>query len=331
MRNAILILAAAIAVAGCKGGRFFGHRQAVGPPSGVDTETTETTTAPTTQPTGGPVMVYVNSRPIYMEQLHGTLVTTFGMRAAQWLIADELVAEAAAERNLTASDEEVRIENERTLNHLFPSASADQRERLLEQLLIRRQLPHRQWEMTMRRNVLLSKLIAPSIEISDEELEDEFAEQYGRKVVVRHIQTTSLGEAQEVLERLRAGADFNGLARRVSKNRSAADGGLLPPIGPRTKGLAPAMREAALAMKKLGEVSEPIQVMTAFHILYLERIIEPEGVSFEDVKDSLATAVKAKNLRVHGQRLMREMIRNAKIEYVNPILKRQAIEAGKEE
>jgi parvulin-like peptidyl-prolyl isomerase len=296
----------------------------------------ETTTAPTaaTRPTTGAVMAYVNGRPIYMRPLHEMLVRAHGVEQAQQLIASELVAQAAEDQNLTASDAEIAAEHERTLERMFPDnvSGAEQRERLLEQLMVQKGVPREEWRMTMRRNVLLGKLAVPRAAVSEAELRTQFEERYGRKFVVRHIQTASLSDAQNALEQLREGADFAQLARKVSKSRSAATGGLLQPIGPKAPGLPPPLREAARSLKTPGEISEPIQVGTTYHVLHLERIVEAQDVKFEDVKDSLAEAVRDDKLQALKPQILAELIRRARIEYVDPILKikSKAAEPGEE-
>lgn len=334
---ALLLFTAVVAVGGC--GPLKTIEESGAAPTAEPAPPTprpETTTAPTatTRPAAGAVMAYVNGRPIYMRRLHEMLVRSHGVEQGRQLIASELVAQAAEEQNLTASDEEIAAEHERTLERMFPDdvSGSEQKERLLEHLMVQRGVPREEWRMTMRRNVLLGKLAGPRATVGEAELRTQFEERYGRKFVVRHIQTASLSDAQNALERLRKGADFAQLARKVSKNRSAATGGLLQPIGPKAPGLPPPLRKAARSMKTPGEISEPIQVGTTYHVLHLERIIESQNVKFEDIKDSLAEAVRDDKLRALKPQILAELIRLGRVEYVDPILKRKskAAEPGQE-
>jgi len=284
--------------------------------------------APATRPAGGEVMAYVNGKPIYMSQLHEFLVRGYGRQVAQELIAYELVRQEAVRCKVTVSDADVQAEHDETLKRMFGQVEqAEQREGLLEQFLARNKISRRQWDTTMRRNALLRKLAEGRAVVTEAELRDEFARQYGRKVVVRHIQSPSLHEAQEILKALAGGADFATLARQRSVNPSSRNGGLLPPITDKTQAVAPAIRQAAMAMKKKGELSEPIQVVTAFHVLKLERIIEPENVKFDEVKDKLSALVRARQVRFIRQQILQDLIiqaeRKSGIVYVNPILKAQ--------
>ena len=138
--------------------------------------------------------------------------------------------------------------------------------------------------------------------------------------MVRHIQSEKLTEAREAREALRNGADFAELAAKVSKNASAAKGGLLPPVGPNPKTLPKALHKVAWAMKEPGEISDPIQAGTSYHILYLERVIEAQDVKFSDVNDKLASQVRSGKIRAASNTLLQEMIRKAEIKWIDPVL-----------
>jgi foldase protein PrsA len=283
-------------------------------------------------------MAYVAGQPIYMSDLNDLLVRSYGLPMAYQLIASELVRQQAEAKGVTATDREVQEESDHTVAEMFSQADrSDQRERLLDELLRRRNMSYKQWQMIMLRNVLLRKLVEPRVTVTDEDVTKEFGIQYGQKVQVRHIQVMSLAAADDVRKQLKDGVDFAELARRVSVNPSAAEGGLLPPIGKDSTNLPTAIVEAAMSLKRVGQITDPIQVETAFHILKLEKIIEPQNVKFDDVKDKLAQDVRNRRLRIESQKLLQELIQAARdgkrIQYVDPVLKAQfqaALEQGKQ-
>lgn len=277
------------------------------------------------------VMAHVNGRTIAMAPLHELLVEAYGMEMAQQLIASELVNQAATAKGVTLTPQDIQAEHEITLVEMFPAViDANQRQELWQQLLVERNVSRRQWDLTMSRNALLGKLVAGDVKVEPDEVELEFRELYGRKVVVRHIQTATLEEAQNALARLDAGEDFATLAREISKNPSAADGGLLQPIGARAEGVPAAFRDAALAMSAVGEIPAPVQVGTTYHILRLEQIIEPQEKALDEMRKELTSSLQARKIRSLKQQALADMIRTAKIEYVNPLLSDQAAQAEKE-
>lgn len=280
------------------------------------------------------VMAYVNGQPIYMTELHDLLVRSHGLPIAQQLIALELVRQEAGRRGVTVSEADLAREHRRSLEQMFPQVESDrQRERLLEQLQAKGKVSPTQWKLTMQRNALLAAMAASQVQVTEQDLREAFAEEFGRRVVIRHIQVPSLPAAQQVLKRLESGADFETVARDTSVNPSRAQGGLLPAFGKDTEGVPYALRQAALSMEREGQISDPVQVMTAFHILKLEEIIETQDVAFDDVRGRLIEEVRREKIQQRKSRLLVELFRDARtedgIEYVDPTL--QALEAERKE
>lgn len=276
-------------------------------------------------------MAYVNGVPLGMDRLYEILLRSHGLEASQRLIAAEVVRQAARREGISIDDADIREETDRTLERIFGTVeTSEQRERMLEQFLERFDLTYEQWRLTVRINAYLTKLAAPQVTVSDRELRDEFNRQYERKVVIRHIQTPTLSQAQEILRKLEAGADFESLAFRYSTNATGQDGGLLPAVGPNTAGVPPAIRQAALAMNSVGEISEPVQVGTTYHVLRLEEIIPPQDVEFDAVREQVAASVRARKLDELKVQLRRELFAQARVEYVHPTLEGLRAQAERE-
>lgn len=273
---------------------------------------------------GRAVMAYVNGEPLYMDQLHDLLVSGYGMVVAQQLVANELVRQEAKRKNIVVTDAEVEAEHKRTMDAMFGTVNdANQRQRLLQQLLKRNNVSLVQWKMTMRRNALLAKLAVNQVQVSEADIKEAFDRRYERKVEVQHIQTATLADAQTVLRDLASGTEYTALVTKYSIGPSADQAGLLTPFGTKDTGTPPALRQVALSMKTVGEVSDPIQVGTAFHIIKLLRIIEPKNVRYQDVRDGLAAEVAKRKAVALQQDILQILIRSGKMQYVNPVLKSQ--------
>ena len=294
------------------------------PPPPVDPQPPAPILAPPSQEVqaeGGPVMAIVNGEAIYMKQLHEALIRGQGVGMGQQLIVTAIVKQEAAKRNATIDDKDLEFEHQRMLADTFSSVDEpQQRERLLAQFLQEKQMPRLTWDMAVERNALLRKMVLPDLKVSDEMLQAELTETYGRRVQVRHIEVESLNEAQRMLDMLRDGADFVELAQKHSKNPSAANGGILPPISAASD-IPPALRQVALAMVRPGELSAPVKLGYAFHILRLEKVVPAKDVALEDVRESLDAAVRQKIATGAQQRLLIELMRNASYEYVDPLMK----------
>ncbi len=270
----------------------------------------------------GAVLAYVNGNAIYMAPLIDMVVAAKGMEAAQHLIASELVLQAAAEKGLVATDEEIKVEHDKTLAQIFRNTQdLAQREDMLGPMLRQRGMSKEQWDVTMRRNVLLTQLVLPDVEVSDEEVANLYEDKYGRKLIARHIVADTAADAQVAIDRVKNGENFETVMKEVSKSPSAARGGLFPAIGAQSRTLPPPLKDAVLALKAVGDMSDAIMFQKKFYILYLDSIVEAQDVKLEDVKEELVAGITDGKLGSARQRKLGDMINNAKIDYVNPILK----------
>jgi len=336
MRVVPMLLALAVVAAGCRDGKKFAWPGRGEPepsaPANAPTTYPSSPTQPASSPADDGVVAYVNGLPIHASDLYDVLVRANGMRMVQHLIACRLVDQAATTKGLTVSDEEVEAEHEQTLARMFPGISElGDREKMLGQLFQRQRISRKQWRMSMRRNVLLGKLAAGQADPSEAEITEAFGEKYGRKVIARHIQLATLDEAQRVLELLRAGGDFQELARKYSISPSRVRGGLLPPVGPTPRVLPKVLHTVVWEMTRPGQISEVVQTGTTYHILQLERIEPPKNVKFEDVKEQLAREVRARKLRQAGQEILRDLVAKAEIRYVDPVLMEKAGQSREEQ
>ena len=279
--------------------------------------------APTTRPASGAVMAVVNGRKITMDQLHAILVDGYGLAIAQEILRTEIVRQAASSKGITVTDKEVSEEHQRALKTTFHMADSDAvRQQMLNQLLISRNVTYSTWRLIMRRNALLRKMIGTDFEVPDVAVRAAFDKRHGRMVVVSHIETKS-HVAAKLVKSLAATRDFAALAREYSINPSGKTGGRLPPIGQDTQQVSPALKQVALAMTKIGEISDPVQVASRFHILKLEKIIEPKKVKYADEKDKIAAELKERLISGARKRLLEKLSEAADVEFVNPSLKTQ--------
>ena len=68
---------------------------------------------------------------------------------------------------------------------------------------------------------------------TDEELHEAYEEQFGEKIIATQIVLRTMRDAEKILEKINAGADFGALARKESIDRaSASRAGKMLPFGP---------------------------------------------------------------------------------------------------
>lgn len=266
-----------------------------------------------------PVAAVVNGRPISMDRLRSLMIDCYGLQCVEQLIALELVEGELARQNLELTDELVRAERDRVLQSVFGDAwDPAAAEEMLEQLLATRRTPRPIWELTLRRNAGLERLAREDVTVSEADLREAYDDRYGRRVVVRHIQTETPQQAQQLLRRAREGEDFELLARRYSRNDTARQGGLLDSIGPQTPETVPAvLRRAAMKMQQPGELAGPVQVGTAYHILRLEEVVPPGEKAFEKAAEDLRRQIRRRRIEALKDEIFRELWAKRQVHYAN--------------
>ncbi len=276
--------------------------------------------------TGQAVMAKVNGQTLYMAPLHEMLVRQSGLELARQMVANELVRQRADELGIEITEADIQAEQAEALSRIFPpDITGEQRKGLLGQFLQQRGLTETQWRLTMARNARLAKIAAAQVRVTDQMLQAAFAAQYDRKVVVRHMQLPSMVTASLVRKNLLSGVDFAATARAKSIGPTASGGGLLPAFARNDPSVHPDLRAAAHGLGRVGQISEILQIGKSFHLLKLEKIIEPEQVKLEDVKEELTRQVRDAQVDKLKQtiltRLYAAAVAEGRVRFVDPTLR----------
>lgn len=95
-------------------------------------------------------------------------------------------------------------------------------------------------------------------------------------------------QALQVVDRLKAGADFGELAREYSDDPGSKDnGGQYPPFS-RGSGFASEFEDAAFELTKGDYTAEPVRTQFGYHIIRLDDVIPAVQMSLSDVKESIS-------------------------------------------
>lgn len=161
----------------------------------------------------------------------------------------------------------------------------------------------------------LKKKVETESQVSDADLK-KFYEQNidkfkaGEQIKASHILVKSEKEAKDLLGQIKAGANFEELAKKHSVDSSAAKGGDLGWFG---KGsMVPAFEKAALALKE-GQVSDVVKSDFGYHIIKLTGK-RPAGTSpFEEVKEQIKAAIMPTKQQEVFQKIKEDLKKDAKI------------------
>ncbi len=221
----------------------------------------------------------------------------------QALITEKLLAREITARGIQVRDEDI----DRYIDHIKQSNHLDDDQ--LKAALKQQGMEYPAYRAQVRQEIekvqLLNREIRGKVNVSPEDVQryyEAHKAQYERpaRVKVRQIMLRlDAGAPDEIVQgvtqrvkdlraRLLKGEDFAKLAKQVSEDPAAADGGDLGEVEPSK--VLPEF-EAPLANLKEGEVSEPIRTKMGIHLLKLEKRIaggfQPEGELAADIKEKL--------------------------------------------
>ncbi len=119
----------------------------------------------------------------------------------------------------------------------------------------------------------------------------------------------------EIRAKLKAGQDFESLARTYSEDPSASKGGDLGYI--RTGQVLKPFEDALFALKP-GEVSDVVETSLGFHLIKAADRKAETTVPFEKVKDQLRTALKQEKGQIEANASITKVREKAKVEIFLP-------------
>lgn len=279
----------------------------------------------------GDAVAIVNNRPISKADMVRVLMDMKGLEVMQQLILLETARSETKAKNIRVTDADVEREFQEALLRIARDAGLSgetdtpaNRAQALRSMLEQKKIAMSEYRVAIERNSHLRKLVeAESVPINEATLRAEWARTHGERRVVRDIAIdANKGERlAEALNLLRSGTDFADVARRLSENPEAsARGGEMDPFAFDEPQLPAAFREQVFMMKP-GEVSTPLRVEQMFHILKLERVLEPESARFEDVRDQVTRELRARISDRRMQELAKELYDKAKVTVIDSGLK----------
>ena len=171
-----------------------------------------------------------------------------------------------------------------------------------------------------RQSVLIRELFAdfqkknpPSEADAKAEYERVKAQQSGTEYRARHILVEKEEDAKRLIAEIKAGAKFEDLAKKNSKDPgSAENGGDLDFAKPDT--YVPEFGKAMMALKKGEMTPEPVKSQFGWHIIRLDETREAQFPAFDDVKAQLMQRAAQAKLQQYQDQLRKA----AKTDYKFP-------------
>jgi foldase protein PrsA len=241
-------------------------------------------------PSDSEVLAIVNGERITRKQVADELMLVYGREALQWFIDRALIEQEARKANVdvTPQETQARIEKEieRLVNQIMRQYRIKTQAELAE--FVKRQggaletMKQRFAEKLapqIRPAALEEKLLRLKVTVTPDEVREQFQKIYGPRLDAQQIVVATKKEADDLVTKVRAGADFAILAREHSlDSASKGSGGKLQPISSDTE------IGRAMANLREGEVSDPVLIGEYYHVLRLNKRITNNDVKLAEVE-----------------------------------------------
>ena len=242
------------------------------------------------------------------------------------LINKKLIEQKIRELDIKVTDEEVRqaIEDVKKSNNITQEN--------LKEALEARGITFDEYKAQIKEQLerlrLISMEVRSKIQISEKEMREYYAanpekfqvdEAFHARQIFFPISPKAMEEerkrttasAEKVLAEVKGGADFAELAKKYSKDPSAAEGG---DLGFLKKGeLLPEFDEALVNLKP-GEISGLIRTPAGIHILKLEEMRQGKSRSFEAAKPEVEDLLYKKRSEERFSQWIDDLRKNAAVE-----------------
>jgi len=263
-------------------------------------------------------MALVNGKDISRKDLIDACVRRHGKDVLESLVNKRLILNHCQKRGITISNEEISAEIDRMAKRFKLG-----REQWLDMLEKERGISRQEYARDIVWPTLaLRKLAAADLEVSPEEIQKAYEQQFGPMVRARLI---AVGSA-ELAEKLHAqlAADPDSFARVAIEHsvdiNSASVGGLIQPI--RRHVGDPAIEREAFRLQP-GQISSVLPVAGQYVILKCEGRIPPREVPRARIERQLVEKIKDAKLRQVAHKLFAQLQTTATIlnVYNNPVLR----------
>jgi len=241
------------------------------------------------------VAAMVNNHPVLLAELEDAAIIRFGREVLEDLISRRLLEQECKKRQIEITAADIENEIVTTAKDLGYATPADWLKKVQEEQGITLEFYRSEvvWPA-----VVLKKLAAPRVQVTEEDLTRGFEANYGPRVRLRAIFFQNQRRAQEIWEEIARTPNLETverLARQHSVDPSTRElGGLVPPLHKHCGN--PLLEKEAFQLKP-GELSPVIQLGDKHVVLFCEGLTEPVNVDFAAVREDIYKHVYDRKLQ----------------------------------
>lgn len=224
------------------------------------------------------IVAKVGDMTVTKSELYDELIKQNGAQILDILIADKIMHSEVEKQNISVTDEEIETGLEE-MRDFYGSEEA------LNTELTNYGLTLDDVKDNIKSNLQIERLLAPYVEISDEEIADFYEENkasFGQEEQVKasHILVATEEEALDIKAKLEAGEDFAELAKEYSIDETNSEQGGALGYFAESK-MVEEFSNAAFSLS-IDEISDPVQTNYGYHIIKVEDKLEEKIPVLED-------------------------------------------------
>lgn len=265
------------------------------------------------------IVAIVNNQKITRQELYSMLVDAYGEDALDVLIRRTLIFQEAEKKGVSITDSEV---NQRLEIVVDAEINALMRQYRIKEIAdLEKELAKVGTNVELLRDKLLKKMrkqaeiellaekvMIKTITITEEELRDVYEQEYGEKIEASQIVLKTRSDADDVLKKLKSGADFGTIAKNLSIDRvTALKSGKMQPFSPKDS------LGVQIAHLKIGEISDIIKTDYGYHIIKITGRKPAGNKDFKSVRGELEKVAKDQRYRERLKPWLISLIENASI------------------
>jgi parvulin-like peptidyl-prolyl isomerase len=257
------------------------------------------------------VMAIVNGKDISRKDLTDACVRRYGEDVLESLVNKKLITNHCAKRGITVTNDELTAEIDRMAKRFQLG-----REQWLAMLEKERGVTAQEYARDIVWPTLaLRKLADSQLQVTQQEIERAYQQEYGEMVRVRIIAVADAEKAKQLHSQVSAQpVEFARLAIENSEDvGSASVGGMIQPI---RHHMGDASLEAAAFALQPGQISDIIPAAGQFVIMKCDERIAPRNVPIDQVQNQIVERIKDEKLREAAHTLFGQLQQTATIQNV---------------
>ncbi|HEO8420207.1 peptidylprolyl isomerase [Niallia sp. FSL W8-0635] len=252
----------------------------------------------------------VDKEKITQEQLNEELNKQYGASVLNTMISNKVVDLEADKEKVKVTDKEIKAELDKMVEQYGGQDT-------FNMLLAQNGLTEDVFKEQIEQNLKVTKILEPSIEITDDEIKTYFEDNKAsfdtpEQVEASHILVEDEKTAKEVKKKIDEGGDFAELAKEYSTDtQTAENGGELGYFS--TGQMVEAFDKAAFAME-VDEISDPVKTDYGYHIIKVTGKKEAKEATLEDSKEQIKEALLDQKVQEQASTWLSEATAKYKIE-----------------